>query len=85
MYWSNKSLGGSVLILTTDTAAVPTIATKQPITPSIPIAGGAGRQGGGGGGELNHTTHDKIYDRRHFEFLSSLRILFLSTISLFIS
>ena len=47
----HKRLGGSVLILknqrafrdlaeTIDTAAVPKIATKQPKTPSIPIARG---------------------------------------------
>ena len=44
---------------TIDTEAVPIIATKQPITPSIPIARGESR---------DMTSAYKICDRRHFEF-----------------
>ena len=66
LWWSNKRfLGGSVLILrelaeTTDTAAVPIIATKQPITPSIPIAMGWITR--------LMTSAYKIRDRGPFEF-----------------
>ena len=45
---------------TIDTMAVATIATKQPITPSIPIVGGWIPR--------LMTSAYKICDRRHFEF-----------------
>ena len=75
MYGSNKQWAFRDLTGTNNTAAMPKIATKHPITPSIPIARGWITR--------LMTSVYNIYDRSHFEFISASNFISIHSPSIY--